>query len=166
MPQLAYERAVDFAQDVLRNAITEVLRGIASAQGPWREFVLHVSLSDAGLPDVGYIAVPIRLQCAPAMTDSAQFQMTLTIEAAKNPGSFPVFNGRCGVDALTPSRSNVWLAGGYTVPMRSFGMFFDATLLHGVAERSLRNFLDDVVAACDARINEREREYLRRHVSR
>jgi hypothetical protein len=166
MPQISYERAVDFAQDVLENSIAEVLNGIAGAQGTWQGFVLHVPMSDAGLPDVGYIAVPIRLQCASEKTATAQFQMTLTIESAKNPKSFPVFKGRCGVDTLTPSRSNVWLDGNYTVPMKSFGAFFDATLLHGAAERSLRNFLDDVIAACDARINAKEREYLRHHLFR
>lgn len=151
VPRVEHQCAVRISPKILQGALADVLDGIASQRDAWQGFALHLQLRDVGLPDVGYIAVPIRLQCAREVTDAAQFQMALSIESAMNPGAFPVFSGHCGVSALSAHQSNIWLSGAYTVPLRSFGAFFDATLLHGAANSCLRNFLSDVAAVCEAR---------------
>ncbi len=159
MPKVEYQRLVDVPSGKFEAALEAVLRGISGRIKPWDDFALHLAISDIGLPDVGYITVPIKLNCAREIDASGQFQMTLHIEAQKNRASFPLFDGHCGVSVLNASRCNFWLGGGYTVPLKSFGIFFDATLLHGAADRCLCNFVDDVVEACKVQARQEFSEF-------
>ncbi len=164
MPKIEHQRTANFPAAAFESALVEVLRGIETQEGPWSGFTFHVGIRDVGLPDIGYIAVPISLRCAPEPNDAEQFQMTFHVEAQKNRGAFPIFDGHCGVTSINAMRCNFWISGVYTVPITSFGIFFDATLLHGVADRAVAHFAEDIVMACDATLNHEEQQYLRYHL--
>ena len=57
--------------------------------------------------------------------------------------------------------SKLYLRGSYELPMHFFGKFLDTALTPGVANRSLENFVDEIGAACEARVNQTEADYAR-----
>lgn len=126
------------------------MQDIVSETGPWHDFALHIDLRDMGLPDLGYIAVPIRLEIAPPR-EATPTAVPLNIHAKRNPEAFPVFEGSMGAEGTGPSASTLWLAGSYTAPMHELGTLLDATLVARVAQRALQNFVDDLGEAAERR---------------
>ena len=61
MPDVRLERTLRVPADPATEALSDLLKAIAGQEGPWRGFALHIALGDLRLPDVGYVAVPIRL---------------------------------------------------------------------------------------------------------
>jgi hypothetical protein len=161
MTNVRIERRIDIPAPLLISALGEILRSIASQQGPWKDFSFHIDLADAGLPDVGYIAIPIALGVGPKSSEANQFP--LTISAAHHADSFPHFDGAAGVDASGTSGAALWIGGEYGVPAKTVGAFVDSTLLRGFAQRTLENFADDLVRACRAHIDKQEADYVRYH---
>lgn len=125
------------------SAVKEVLHEIATGSGGWHDFPLHVDLRDLGLPDLGYIAVPVSIRVGEPRDDVPN-ALPLHIEAKRNSGAFPVFDGRIGVDGSGPSLSTMWLAGTYEDPRDGIVPFIDAAMIGKVAELTLRNFIDDI----------------------
>ncbi|MEO6835656.1 MAG: hypothetical protein ABI231_07110 [Candidatus Tumulicola sp.] len=140
-------------------AVREILRAIAAQEGNWRGFALHISLGDLHLADFGYVAVPVCIVVGKEHEGAQAFDLTFT--AANQPSSFPTFNGSIGIDTMGTSGSILWLGGGYDVPLHVFGKLLDATLAAGVAKRTLKNFIDDIAAACTALVEKHEAEYVR-----
>ena len=140
-------------------ALSEILTAIAEGRGAWQGFSLHVDLGDLRLPDVGYIAIPIRLTAGRPRSETQAID--LQFQAAMQPQSFPTFSGAAGVEATGPSGAAFWLAGAYDVPMSLFGTLFDRTIAAGVANRTLENLVDDLCQAISANVEKREAEYIR-----
>jgi hypothetical protein len=57
------------------------------------------------------------------------------------------------------------LSGEYELPMQFFGKLLDSALMPNVAAVSLENFIDEIAAACQARVDQREAEFVRYHFS-
>ena len=140
-------------------ALAEVLGGVSAREGPWEGFALHVRLGDMHLPDVGYLAVPIRLTAG--ARDAQTNALPVEFEALEHPSSFPRFSGSIGIDATGPSGAILFVAGDYDVPMQLFGTLIDRTIASGVAARTLENLADDLAAAVHAAVDKREAEYAR-----
>lgn len=140
-------------------ALREILSAIASQQGAWSGFALHVSLGDLHLPDLGYVAVPIALTTGEPHPEvnSVDLRFTSMSDAA----AFPVFSGAAGLEATGPTGSILWIEGDYAVPLSVVGKLIDKTIASGVAERTLENFIDDLAAAVVANVEKREAEYVR-----
>ncbi|MBV8372249.1 MAG: hypothetical protein JOY69_03230 [Candidatus Eremiobacteraeota bacterium] len=141
------------------NALGEILHGIATQDGHWRGFALHLALGDLHLSDFGYVAVPIALTLGKPHLEA--HAVDVSFRAARNPASFPTFNGSMGIDAVGPSDAILWLGGGYDVPLHVFGKLIDVTLAAGGAQRTLENFVADIAAACEALVEKRESQYAR-----
>ena len=162
MPDVRLERSLRVPADPAAEALGETLRAIAAGEGPWGGFALHVSLGDLRLPDVGYVAVPIHLTVEKHSQEPRTFEIRFT--SANLPSAFPGFKGMLRVrDAGALGESTIELRGSYELPMQLFGRLFDAAFTPGVAERSLENFLDEIAAAVEARVNQREAEFARYH---
>ncbi len=159
MPEVRLERTLRVPPDPTCAALGDVLRAIAHQEGPWRGFALHVSLGDLRLPDVGYVAVPIKLKVRKREREERAFD--ITFNAAGQSAAFPTFNGTMGVNPAGVGESILYLAGGYDLPMQLLGKFLDAAFTPGVANRSLENFIDEIGTACTARVDAREAEYSR-----
>jgi hypothetical protein len=140
-------------------ALADLVGAIAEGRGAWRGFALHVNLGDLGLPDVGYLAVPIRLTAGKPQTTTRSIDIRFA--AAKHPSAFPKFGGAAGIEATGPTGTIFWLAGEYNVPMSLFGKLFDRTIASGVAARTLENLVDDLAAAIVASVEKREAEFMR-----
>ncbi|MGD0969003.1 MAG: hypothetical protein ABR949_12055 [Candidatus Aquilonibacter sp.] len=159
MPAIRYEQMLAVPPTPIHSALGEILQGIADQDGAWKDFALHASLGEAGLPDVGYLAVPIHLTIGEVVAGVNQFP--ITIRAAKHPESFPVFEGSVAADMSGNSGSMLSLGGNYDVPLGVFGSLVNAGLVRGLAEHSLQNFLADIAMASVARVERREAEYVR-----
>lgn len=148
MPEVNVQRALRLPPAPAFTAVREILEDIASGAGPWHDFALHIDLRDMGLPDLGYIAVPVRLETAPAR-EGTPTAVPVSVHAKRNPEAFPVFEGSVGAEGTGPSSSTLWLAGTYTAPMHELGTLLDATLVASVARRALQNFVDDLGEAAE-----------------
>lgn len=160
MAEMRLERALRVPADPAFTAIGEILDAIAKQEGMWREFALHISLSDLHLPDVGYIAIPIHLTVTQLKEPRT---LGIAFGSASMTSAFPTFKGRFNVTEGALGESTLILSGDYALPMKLLGTFFDAAFVPGVALRSLENFIDEMAAACQARVNQEEEEFARYH---
>jgi hypothetical protein len=159
MPEVRLERKLRVPEDPAATALGELLQAIADQEGPWRGFALHISLGDLRLPDVGYVAIPIRLMVKKDSGTARSFD--ITFNSANLPEAFPTFEGNISVEPAGLGESRLRLRGGYDPPMHIFGNLLDRALAPGVAARSLENFVDEMASAVDARVNQREAEFAR-----
>jgi hypothetical protein len=157
-----FERSLHVPADSATPALGELLQAIAEQQGMWRGFALHIDLGDLRLPDVGYVAIPIALTVAKEPELPAAF--AISFHSSNLPTAFPMFHGRMGVEPRPGiGESTIYLRGAYELPMQFFGKLLDAALTPHIARRSLENFIDEMAAACEARVNQREAEFARYH---
>ena len=159
MPDVRIDRALKVPADPAAEALGETLGAIAKQEGMWRGFALHVSLGDLHLPDVGYVAIPIDLSVQKDPNAERTFDIAFT--SASLPAAFPGFKGKVGTEPGSLGECTLILRGTYELPMQLLGRLLDATLTPRVAERSLENFADELSAACEARVNQREAEFAR-----
>lgn len=161
MPDVQLDRKLMIPADAAAEALGDLLGAIAAQKGPWRGFALHVSLGDLHLPDVGYVAIPIRLTVEKDPSRERSFRMGFT--SASLPAAFPEFKGTISVEPGSIGESSLHLDGSYELPMQLVGRLVDIAFTPGVARRSLENFIGEVAEACEARVNEREAEFARYH---
>ena len=160
MPGVRLQQTLHVPADPAADALGRLLKSIADQEGPWRGFALHVSLGDLRLPDVGYVAIPIRLTAEKNPGEARVFDIAFTSENL--PAAFPGFKGRVGTEPTeTIGECTLHLRGTYELPMQIFGRLLDAAFTPGIAEKSLENFLEEIATACEARVNEREAEFAR-----
>jgi len=153
------ERSLRVPADSAAAALGEVLKAISEQEGPWRGFSLHIGLGDLRMPDVGYVAVPIRLTADKTSDDKLAFDIAFS--SANLPAAFPGFKGRMGVVERALGECTLYLRGAYELPMQFFGKLLDKAILPRVADRSLENFIDEIGVACEARVNQREADFAR-----
>ena len=159
MPDVRLSRSLQIPADLASQALGELLQAIAKQEGPWRGFALRVSFGDLHLPDVGYVAVPINLTVEKNAKEPRSYD--IAFNAAKLPAAFPGFTGTIGVAPGEIGQSELRLSGGYELPMQFFGKLLDGALMPNVAALSLENFIDEVAEACQARVDQREAEFVR-----
>jgi hypothetical protein len=153
------ERRVDVPYGLSLGTLGEILSAIAQRKGAWSGFFFHVNLGDVGLLDVGYVAIPIELTLGTHTPGINEYPVT--IHAASHPKAFPALKGYIGTDMAAGNASILWLGGTYDVPMGGLGALIDAGPAHGVAQRCLQNFVDDLAEALRARVEQREAELVR-----
>src|SRR5438552_1258141 len=146
MPKVNLQKALAVPAVPARTAASEILHKMEAGDRGWADFSPHLSLGTVGLPDVGYIVIPIRLATAGEELEP-RHQIRFTMRARRIPEGFPVFDGALGVDSSGPSSSEVWLGGTYEVPMHALGAFFDKLVARNVAEKALDNLLADLAEA-------------------
>ncbi len=64
--------------------------------------------------------------------------------AAKHPGLFPAMAATLSIFALSPTETQLELAGRYTPPMGPLGKVLDAALGHRLAEGSVNRFIQEI----------------------
>ncbi len=161
MPEVRLERTLRVPADSAFEALGKTLHAIADQEGPWRGFALRVGLGELHLPDVGYVAVPIHLNVTKNPEASRSFAIAFT--SSNLPAAFPEFKGTIGIEPGALGESALYFRGVYELPMQLFGKLLDAALTPGVADCSLENFVEEIAAACEAQVNQREADFARYH---
>jgi hypothetical protein len=155
MPKIEAERSLTVPAIPSRSAISSILHDIADQRNAWADFALYCSLGSLGLPDVGYLAVPVRISGIEEQTEP-RHEIRFQLQARRSPEAFPEFDGAVGIDATGPSNSSMWLAGNYEVPLHGLGTILNHTLMRGLAEKTLNNMLDMLRDGVIARVENRE----------
>jgi hypothetical protein len=158
VPNIQLQRRMSVPAELAADALAAILKAIADQDGPWRGFALHVGLGELRLPDVGYVAVPIHLQFSKSAAANA---FEIRFSSVNLPSAFPVFTGTLSLASGELGESSLQLNGTYELPFQVFGKFLDGALMPHIATKSLENFLDEIAAACQARVDRREAEYAR-----
>jgi len=103
---------------------------------------LHVKL---GVIDVAAeVAVEVRDIIEARAHDRASTQINFTWRATRHPGLFPVMTGTLRCYGLSPTETQLEVAGTYEPPLGVAGQAADALALHRVAEASIANFVHDI----------------------
>jgi hypothetical protein len=155
MPKVEMERPLSVPVVPARAAASDIIREITMEKGKWGDFALMVKLSTLGLPDVGYVAIPVLVDNVSEKLEP-RHEIHFKLCARRNKDAFPTFDGGIGIDGNGPSMSLMWLAGTYEVPLQGLGTLLDQTLARGVAEQSLRNMLNELADAIQAKVEKRE----------
>ncbi len=146
MAKIRHECALRVPPMPAIEALESLLADIGKEAEGFEDFALHVNLASIGFPDVGYIAVPIRLELGEKRLQPAHV-VDLSIHAKRKEGAFPAFRGTMGIEARDDITAFVWLEGDYEAP---------PLFPHSAAERTLKNFVDDMGTHIDARVEKRE----------
>lgn len=156
MPDVNMQQPLSVPAVPARAALSAILHDIADERGGWADFALYANLRSFSLPDVGYIAVPVKLSNLEETTEP-QHEIRFHLQSRRGAESFPVLEGKMGVDSSGPSSAMMWLGGSYTIPMSGIGGLINQTLFRGTADASLGTMLDELATAVVARVENRER---------
>lgn len=154
------ERPLNVPVVPARAAASEIVRDIADEKGKMGDFALYVPLVSLGLPDVGYIGIPVTVDDV-VQTLEPRHEIKFKLCARRSPDAFPKFDGAIGIDANGPSNSQMWLAGDYEPPLQGLGTILDKVFAKGIAEQSLRSMLNELADAIQAKAERRELEAVR-----
>lgn len=156
MPRLELQRPLSVPAVPARSAASSIMHAIQDGRDGWEDFALYLDFGSLGLPDVGYVAIPVQIEHVNELLEP-RHEISFKLHARRIPQAFPVFQGGIGIDANGPSSSQIWFAGDYQLPMESLGAFVDKTFAHGAAERTLGNMLGELTDAIESAVYHRER---------
>jgi hypothetical protein len=154
MPEIAINSKLSSPQRTIAPRLLTVMRGYAERAG----FALTVDLGFGRAA----MSVPVRLELTGGESaTSVPFQLG----SRERTDWFPVFRGEASVEEWGALGSRLRLVGNYEVPLGALGTMVNRRVLGGVAERSLRVFLDglrddvrDEIHRSEAEIRQRERQ--------
>ncbi len=152
-PVEIYER-LDLPPMTVRDAVMRVMRAIGEHNARYRELTLSVELNG---PGHAQLRVPIE---ATVVNRPGRWECGLHIEAEKSEFAFPTFDGTLSVTPDGGSESELWLQGSYEPPGGMIGKGLDATLMHGSAEKSLKEFLHWLAGEVKTEVDRSEQERL------
>jgi hypothetical protein len=105
-----------------------------------RSFEARVGFDAAG----ARIGKKVELTVGEPSEEGDWVTIPLAWQATGPSGLFPVLDARLRVEPIGVGASRLSLAGNYQPPLGSLGREIDGTVLHGVAEATLRDFLEGV----------------------
>lgn len=155
MPQVKMERPLNVPVVPARAAASEIVKEISEERGKWSDFALYVRFETLGLPDVGYVAIPVAIDDLKESVEP-RHEISFRLRARRSKELFPMFVGGIGIDGTGPSNAIMWLAGTYDVPMKGLGIVLNSVVLPRVAEQSLTNMLNELADAIEARVQKRQ----------
>lgn len=155
MASVDIQRALTVPAVSARGALSAIVHDIEARRGEWADFALYLNFGAIGLPDVGYVAIPVTVTILEETTEP-RHQIRFTLHARRKAEAFPTFEGAVGIDSTGPSNALLWLDGTYHVPLAGFGALFDQMVARGTAEKALRNMVSELAEAVIARVEQRE----------
>jgi len=93
------------------------------------------------------LAKSVRVQVGEPVRGDHESEIPITWRATGTPGLFPAMDAGIVVAALGPDLTQIALRGSYEPPLGSLGRALDRTLLHRVAEASVKSFLDRIASS-------------------
>lgn len=165
MPTIELQHPVNLPANLVGPALRGVLEKIERADPADPPFALSVGLEDLHLPDAATVSVPIDLHVGVAHGKHST-SVDFDFSARSHRKLFPAFKGTLRTDPLGPSNSALWFSGSYAPPLGALGRALDATIMRGVAQRTLAAFLARIAGDAVAAINAHERAAIRSAESR
>jgi hypothetical protein len=143
---------LDLPPITVRDALMRVMRSIGEREEPYRDITLAL---DVRGPGHAQLRVPIETT---VVNRPGRWECGVHIEAAQAERFFPTFDGTVSVTPDGGKESEIWLQGQYETPGGIIGKGLDATVLHGFAENSLREFLSWLAGEVKTEVERSERE--------
>jgi hypothetical protein len=141
------DRPFDRVRAALRSHAAELLqRSTHSASARADSIVANIQVGAGGLA----VGVDVRIQIGAIRDEDAVGGMLpvthvpLTWAAAQSPALFPSMEAELSAWPLSKDETQLEIKGTYEPPLGPVGTAIDATLLHGVAEASVKRLLDDL----------------------
>jgi len=97
MPSVELQRALSVPAVPARSAISAIMNEIAEHRGEWADFALYLNFGSLGLPDVGYVAIPVTISDLNESTEP-RHEIRFKMRARRSPEAFPTFEGALGID--------------------------------------------------------------------
>lgn len=94
-----------------------------------------------------HLSATVQARTGAAMRSQGRTVVRVSWEAAEASVMFPTFEGTIELSALSSERAALTIAGSYDLPLGLLGTIVDATVLHGVARRTLSALLARLAAA-------------------
>lgn len=110
------------------------------------EGVLRLGPSSGG----HHIGVPVRVRLGDPIQHPTSVAVPIRWEATALSGLFPVLDGDLDLFALGPGACRLGLSASYRAPLGAVGAWLDRTLLHLVAESTVRSFLHQLAGLLEA----------------
>lgn len=136
------------------DVVGQALAGEEGSLGPMADEAAadgHALLVRLGREHVPGGMITLRVQMGGPVLRGGCVMIPIRWEAARLPKVFPVLDGQLEVSPLGPAESRLLLQASYRPPLDGVGRLLDDTVLHRVAESTVRSFLhrlaDAVVAA-------------------
>jgi len=155
MAKIELQRPLSVPAIPARSAISSILHDIAEGRGQWADFALYCTFGSIGLPDVGYIAIPVKISNLDEHLEP-RHEIRFHMQASREPQAFPLFDGSLGIDVSGASSSTLWLAGTYEVPLSGLGALLNQTMMRGTAEKTISNMIDVLAEGTVARVQKHE----------
>lgn len=95
----------------------------------------------------GKIAKTVEMTVGEPARGASETWIPVEWEATGFPSLFPRMQADIVVAAIGPTLTQVALRGSYRVPLGKVGVALDRTLLHRIAEASVKSFVDRIAAA-------------------
>jgi hypothetical protein len=127
--------------DEVRGTLLGVLDGLdemaAAAYREGEEIRARISVGESPV-----IAKAVRLEVGEPIGKDETMFLPIVWEATGTPGLFPRLEAELVLAALGPGLTQLSLRGSYRPPLGQIGRVLDRTLLHRVAEASVKGFVD------------------------
>jgi hypothetical protein len=156
MPNVDLQRPLSVPAVPARESIASILHQISARVEGWDDFSLFVNFGTLGLPDVGYVLIPVSIEDIEEVTEP-RHEIRFKLHARRLPEAFPRLEAALGIDSTGPSASLMWLAGSYTMPLSVVGAAVDRLFSSAAATKSLENMLEELAEATTAYVERRER---------
>lgn len=109
---------------------------------------IHDKVGPGG--DTKHIAKTVQVRTGTPQRSDAETAIPITWEATGTPGLFPKMEADLTIARVGPDLTQLALRGSYDPPLGAVGRVLNRTLLHRVAEASVKAFVDRIAAALDA----------------
>lgn len=106
-------------------------------------FLLQLTAHVPGAP----VHKTVRVRTGVATTSRGRLVIPVSWEADPLPHSFPTFDGTAELEPHSSAHGQIALVGTYRLPAGPLGAALDATVLHGVADRTVAQLVDGLAAA-------------------
>ncbi len=114
-------------------------------------------LAEVGIGPPGRrVGVPVTVRLADPVRFPSKTLLPMTWEPVKGGSIFPNLDADIEVGPLGPDRTQLAINGRYQPPLGRLGRAVDRALLHRVAEATVKDFLDRVAEAVQARTDRTE----------
>lgn len=135
---------------VVERRFVDVIPAFTSTAGPWLPEVVQRSVEKTDKLTTRFGAGPLSKRVSVKMGRARQtgrrFVVPIRIMATGPEGLFPHLDANVEVRALSSGDVEIRLVGTYRPPLGHAGEVLDKMILHRLAEATLDNFMDEMVA--------------------
>jgi hypothetical protein len=114
------------------------------------ELLARVGVKVAGVPV--YKHVKLELAQPPLRIGSNRMLMSVSWHTLGGPPLFPVLEGHIEVESASAEQTTLSLKANYAPPLGGLGRLVDRTLLRGLAQATVKDFVERLAQALDVQI--------------